>query len=1016
MNPEVAKIVAQITSELERKIAGVVYNVVALPFQMAASSLRNAWRNVKGFNEMAVTTSRELGMGWRESIGYTQILIERAKSLAIEYGVTAEQVAKIESNLASATGKAIILSNRDAEKYVAISKLIGEQAAGEYGSAFIRNLGGSVSSAIQASTRAYAKATQHGLSASKFSAEVAKNLGLANKISFSQGVDGITRMTALSEKLGFNLSSIEGVAGHFSDFQDAISNSAKLQGLGGMAGIMGSNPLTMMYESLNDIESLTERVTMMTKGLATFNEKTGMADLRGLNLEMTRYIADALGMSREEAATMARNQEKERYFEAHAANALAKAGDNQAMRDWLINKGQYNVESGKLELMTGLNGAPEDVESMTPERLEELWRESQMSSEEVVRQSSREVVSISERIAGIQTVLGAMLAEKVLPILGVVQQFLMEEGVRIAEVVGRSMLMLINPSFWKTSFFWIIGELLNMLNPFYHLFGKDIKNTDWYKSRTNQDVLNEVAAIGAMGKGLFEVGKKFFSERIGDVFDVMSATGKADFEYRITDHGDVFDKQSRREPKGPDIREVPTGTALANGNVVTMQAGNNPNVQNMIVLQKQADNLGNKPQTVYYIQEHGTLREIGRETAQAKVTEGQKAPEQIAQEAADEALGTNVYDASDEEQNGPHEANVGGAALSLIPSVLIGNYLYRKGKKWLGYGSKRTTVAQNVRNMRLGAKDFNTYYKTQRLSGVSRGKALTGAWNEVKNAPKLVKGARAAQAAKAAKGLTSLAKVGAGAGVGLVGMGMNYAADKWTDAGSTTNVSLKTLGTAAEWGSMGAMVGSVIPGIGTTVGAVVGGLAGAAYGWYQAKNKAKEVAQARKDAENELKNEALQTVVAVDNSGPGDISRYGVGVGKAESAFAKKTVQAKGYTGYEGGVANDYVVQKPVEAPKVAQAIGENTETVNAANASQQNGKIEISDFNINVGGAITLNFPNGASQQINSNELLNNQEFINQMTKLVSTNIQQALNGGRSKWDVSVSVGALPVAPFTNA
>jgi hypothetical protein len=580
----------------------------------------------------------------------------------------------------------------------------------------------------------------------------------------------------------------------------------------------------------------------------------------------------------------------------------------------------------------------------------------------------------------------------------------MEEGITIAEVVGRSMLMLINPSFWKTSFFWIVAEVGNLLNPLYHLFGKDIKNTDWYKRHTDQDVLNEVGAIGAMGKGLFERGKKLFSERIGDVYDVMSATGKTDFEYRITDHGDVFDKQSRREPKGPDIKEAPTGMALANGNVVTMQAGNNPNVQNVIVLQKQADNLCNKPQTVYYIQEHGTLREVGRETAQAKVTEGQKAPEQAAQEAADEALGTNVYDASDEEQNGPHEANVGGAALSLIPHVLIGNYLYKK-----------TTVAQNVRNMGRGVRDFNTYYKAQRLGGVGRSKAAVGAWEEVKNAPKLLKGAKAAQAAKAAKGLTSLAKVGAGAGVGLVGMGMNYAADKWTDAGSTANVTLKTLGTAAEWGSMGAMVGSVIPGIGTTVGAVVGGLAGAAYGWYQAKNKAKEVAQARKDAEKELKNEGLQTVVAVDNSGPGDISRYGIGAGKAESAFAKKTVQAKGYTGYEGGVANDYVVQKPVETPKVAQAIGENTETVNTAKASQQNGKIEISDFNINVGGAITLNFPNGASQQINSNELLNNQEFVDQMTKLVSSNIQQALNGGRSKWDVSVSVGALPVAPFTN-
>lgn len=72
-----------------------------------------------------------------------------------------------------------------------------------------------------------------------------------------------------------------------------------------------------------------------------------------------------------------------------------------------------------------------------------------------------------------------------------------------------------------------------------------------------------------------------------------------------------------------------------------------------------------------------------------------------------------------------------------------------------------------------------------------------------------------------------------GFGVGsLVGIGADFAADalgRDTTAGKSADV----LGTAAGWAGTGALLGSIVPGLGTTVGAVLGGALGAGYGAYQ---------------------------------------------------------------------------------------------------------------------------------------------------------------------------------------
>lgn len=76
--------------------------------------------------------------------------------------------------------------------------------------------------------------------------------------------------------------------------------------------------------------------------------------------------------------------------------------------------------------------------------------------------------------------------------------------------------------------------------------------------------------------------------------------------------------------------------------------------------------------------------------------------------------------------------------------------------------------------------------------------------------------------------------IGKGGVAALGGLAMSYAGDKAKEAGyEKTGAGLDVAGQAAQWGGTGAMIGSVIPGVGTAIGAGVGAAAGGIYGLYK---------------------------------------------------------------------------------------------------------------------------------------------------------------------------------------
>lgn len=390
-------------------------NVVGAFFSLVnpISMIKNGLNELQKFDEMGVKTSRQIGLNYGSSVAYTGTLIRRTKDLAAVYGVTSEAIGQIQENLSKATGKAIMFNDAQAEIAVAANRTIGEPAMSQFYEEY-QKFGGSVQGAMDLAVDSYTQATRMGLSAQEYSAKVAQNIKMANQYKFADGVNGIMKMTALSEKLGFNLQSMGSVIDKFNTIQGSIESSANLQMLGGMGAAYGSNPMTMLYESLNDPEALTKRMTDIFGSLGTFNTKTGMSELTGYNMALIKEQAKAMGMNPEEAVQIAKSSAKVKFVDQQAGGALSHLSEEQ--KAFVENKAQYDTKTGQFTI-TDVSGKTKDISQMTPEEVMALQKQESMTDREAFMSGAQQIVSVSERIEGIQAMIGAQLAETLFPML-----------------------------------------------------------------------------------------------------------------------------------------------------------------------------------------------------------------------------------------------------------------------------------------------------------------------------------------------------------------------------------------------------------------------------------------------------------------------------------------------------------------------------------------------------------------------------------------------------------------------
>ena len=299
--------------------------------------ISEGWSKFVEVDERIAKSGRQMGISTKQLHSYQKNVFDTYGDIASKLGMTFEEMFKFQEEYSKNTGRSIILTNKQVESLGAMSQMIGDVATNE----MVKNMddfGASTQTATSYLAVNMARARAQGLDAKKASEAFANNIKMASKYNFSDGVNGISKMTLLSQKLKFNMESIGNAADKFQTIESAIETSANLQVLGGSFASQFGNPLEAMNLTMFDMEGFTKKIIDTFQGKAYFNEKTGQVEMSSIDKRFLQEAAKSFGMDYKEAWNIATQQAK---INAVESNINKNAGFTQEEIEYIANQSQF---------------------------------------------------------------------------------------------------------------------------------------------------------------------------------------------------------------------------------------------------------------------------------------------------------------------------------------------------------------------------------------------------------------------------------------------------------------------------------------------------------------------------------------------------------------------------------------------------------------------------------------------------------------------------------------------------
>lgn len=312
-----------------------------------AAAIANIALGMEGQTHKMMAT---LGLSHSQLAMYQSKTINMTADMARNWGKGLEDIVAAQHNYMDSTGKAILLSEEGLNASFAAEKIGGQDATQLVAGLDMYNM--TAKAAADTYYEMYKNATAMGINAQKYTKDLVANLKLANSYAFKDGVRGLMEMSAWAQKMGLDMREITSMAGKIisNGIEGVVKQSAQLQVLGG-ARAQASNPLAMMYESLNDIASFGERVRRMTDGLGKLNAKTQQLEFSGSDRIILESTAKALGTSSETLITTINTQRRRESIEKQM-DTMGLNNVSKSLKETIMNKAQFDERLQKYMVTT----------------------------------------------------------------------------------------------------------------------------------------------------------------------------------------------------------------------------------------------------------------------------------------------------------------------------------------------------------------------------------------------------------------------------------------------------------------------------------------------------------------------------------------------------------------------------------------------------------------------------------------------------------------------------------------
>lgn len=340
-------------------------------------------------DQEAVNYGRAIGLNAREvsKLRGEMINFMADGNMAMKYNMSTNDAIKLVGTYTKEIGRAISLTNDQTENLLAMNRLMGEDKSAKFAASF-EKFGLNIDAASEFSSELFDEAGRRGLSFEKISNNFLNNIELAQQYTFEDGVEGLKRMAVSAAEVNWNMQQTASFAEKVNNVEGAIKTGAQLSVLGGPFAQF-SNPMGMLYESLNDMEGLQERLFAMFGSLGEWDNSKGQLDISAFNRQRIRAAASAMGLNYGDVINTI-NQQARRQ---HILNNIRGLGFDDETQNLIANTAQLD-ENG--EAFVTINGVRKNVKDGLTNEEKELLVERTKSSDEDIKDIAQSVKSILE--------------------------------------------------------------------------------------------------------------------------------------------------------------------------------------------------------------------------------------------------------------------------------------------------------------------------------------------------------------------------------------------------------------------------------------------------------------------------------------------------------------------------------------------------------------------------------------------------------------------------------------------
>ena len=250
-------------------------------------------------------TAINIGMSVNRMMEFRKVALESSSYLE-SLGISGENAAEMMSAYANETGRQTMLSQEAVKSMALLSKVTGlggEEIATMAGQ--MQNFGFGAEQSAEIIKEISDVSDKMGVNTQKVLKKVGSNLKLVNRLHFKDGVRGMAKMAAFTEKFKLEMEDVAGFAEKVMRPEGAIDAAANLQVLGGGLSKLG-DPFKLMYEARNSPEEFAKSLVKSTQAVAQFNKNTGEFEVNAYDMDRFREASEATGISMDKMVEMSK--------------------------------------------------------------------------------------------------------------------------------------------------------------------------------------------------------------------------------------------------------------------------------------------------------------------------------------------------------------------------------------------------------------------------------------------------------------------------------------------------------------------------------------------------------------------------------------------------------------------------------------------------------------------------------------------------------------------------------------